>query len=72
MAPYISWAKQYRSQKKDDSYRAGWLLSLYTPIMTKLHSKLFDENIRFNDLEKAQLFIGYLAEFPKNEKDKEA
>jgi hypothetical protein len=39
--------------------------------MTKLYP-LFDENIRVSDFEKAQLFIGYLAEFPRNEKDKEA
>jgi hypothetical protein len=34
-------------------------------LMTQLHPKLA-EDIRFKELEKAQLFIGYLAELPKS------
>lgn len=68
MVPYIAWAKQYRAQKTDTSQKkglAGWYLRQYEILMTQLHSKLAGD-VRLNDLEKAQLFIGYLAEFPKS------
>ncbi|MDR3293354.1 MAG: hypothetical protein LBT20_04530 [Clostridiales bacterium] len=76
MNPYISWAKQYRTQKQDKpqeqdnaqkpnkSNLVAWYLRQYEVIATKLRSKL-TEDFLFHDLEKAQLFIGYLAELPK-------
>lgn len=68
--PYIAWAKTYRtkeiSEKEKESWRAGWLLSMYEKIATKLYAAWRSE-ARFNDEEKAQLFIGYLAAFPKKE-----
>ena len=66
MNPYISWAKQYRTQNKEKSGLAAWFIRQYETLMPQLHLKL-TENIRFNELDKAQLFIGYLAEFPKSE-----
>ena len=80
MIPYITWAKQYRTinsefdgeelenkeKKGIESWRAQWYLSLYTRISDKLHQTLTMEN-SFNDYEKAQLFLGYLASFPKRE-----
>lgn len=76
MNPYITWAKTYRtkrcSEKGTESWRAGWLLSLYEDIATKL-AAAWQPETRFNDAEKAQLFIGYLAAFPKKEQgDKES
>jgi hypothetical protein len=71
MMPYLAWARQYRSQKKDKSDLVGWFLSRYEVITPQLHLKL-TENVRFGDLEKAQLFIGYLAELPKSDKQKNA
>lgn len=72
MNPYITWAKSYRYQKVStkgiESWRAGWLLSLYEAIATRLY-QVWSSDIRFNDADKAELFIGYLAAFPKNEKD---
>jgi hypothetical protein len=68
MAPYLSWAKQYRTKNNPDSGLAGWYLRLYEDTATKLQSLLTDRSVRFNDLDKAQIFIGYLAAFPKNEK----
>lgn len=65
MIPYISWAKQYRAQPNEKSGLAGWYLYQYGMLMEQLHSKL-TEDIRFRELEKAQLFIGYLAEFSKS------
>jgi len=68
MAPYIAWAKQYRAQKDEKNGKsglAGWYLRQYEMLMTQLHPKL-TEDIRFKELEKAQLFIGYLAELPKS------
>jgi hypothetical protein len=75
MNPYISWAKQYRTKKIDEkgreSWKAGWYLGLYEDIATKLHLNLSDKT-RFDDLAKAQVFIGYLAAFPKRGKDAES
>ncbi|MDR3110272.1 MAG: hypothetical protein LBU65_11395 [Planctomycetaceae bacterium] len=66
--PYISWAKQYRTKKIEElgreSWRAGWYLRLYEENATKIG---LEKIVRFNDLEKAQLFVGYLAAFPKKE-----
>jgi hypothetical protein len=74
MAPYIIWAKSYRTKKimttNEESWRAGWLLNLYEKIATQLESA-WTSSTRFNDEEKAQLFIGYLAAFPKKEQPDE-
>ncbi len=71
MNPYISWAKQYRTKnvkdKGKESWRAGWYLNLYEDAANKLRSVLADST-RFDDFSKAQVFIGYLAAFPKKEK----
>ena len=68
--PYITWAKQYRfkniTTKNEESWRAGWYLGLYEDVANKLHSTITDST-RFCDFDKAQLFIGYLASFPKRE-----
>ncbi len=70
MNPYIVWAKSYRTknvhEKNKESWRAGWLVSLFEHIATRLHESWQPET-RLNDEEKAQLFIGYLAAFPKKE-----
>lgn len=71
MNPYISWAKRYRAKnitdKGKESWRAGWYLDLYQEASNKLHPILADST-RFDDFNKAQVFIGYLASFPKKEK----
>ncbi len=71
MSPYITWAKSYRYKKEGedgkDSRIAGWLLSLYENIMQDLEAAWKQPNIHFSDAEKAQLFIGYLAKFPRKE-----
>ena len=70
MNPYIAWAKRYRTkdiQKKgEESWRAGWYLSLYERIATQLH-EAWGTQKRFNEEEEAQYFIGYLAAFPSKE-----
>lgn len=70
MSPYLMWAKSYRTKKVEEknkeSWRAGWLLLLCEKIALKLHIH-WKQEIRFTDAEKAQLFIGYLAAFPKKE-----
>lgn len=69
--PYYTWAKSYRTkgveEKGKESWRANWLYSTCETIMTKLR-ETWTPQTRFNDEEKAQLFIGYLAAFPKKEK----
>ena len=71
MSPYITWAKSYSEKniqiKGEESWRAGWYLSLYEGIATQLNSA-WGSQTRFNDEEKALYFIGSLAEFPKKEK----
>lgn len=68
--PYYSWAKSYRLKNVKvpgkESWRAGWLYSLCEKIIVKLQEN-WTAQTRFNDEEKAQLFIGYLAAFPKKE-----
>jgi hypothetical protein len=75
MAPYIIWAKSYQSKKetkeKAESWRAGWLLALYEKTATQLKEN-WTSTVHFNDEEKAQLFIGYLAAFPKKERKNES
>ncbi|MDR3164608.1 MAG: hypothetical protein LBU13_03435 [Synergistaceae bacterium] len=67
MNPYIAWAKQYRWQKEEKSGLANWYLRQCETLAPKLKEKL-TSNIRFGDLEKAQLFIGYLAKLPESDK----
>jgi hypothetical protein len=68
MNPYVTWAKSYRFKNISDdgkqSWRAGWLLSLCENIASRLHETL-TEQVRFNDFDKAQFFLAYLAAFPK-------
>lgn len=70
LMPYYSWAKSYRlkniKEPQKESWRAGWLYGLCERIMVKLQEN-WTAQTRFNDEEKAQLFIGYLAAFPKRE-----
>jgi hypothetical protein len=65
--PYIAWAKQYRTKgDPEDSWKARWYLRLLEENADKI-GKL--EPVRFGDLEKAQVFIGYLAAFPKKQEE---
>lgn len=80
MSPYIAWAEQYRTKgikydpndtelkenKNKSSGLAAYYLSLYENIATKLVNML-TPSLRFNDFEKAQVFLGYLAAFPERE-----
>lgn len=71
MNPYISWAKQYRTknimEKGKESWKAGWYLSLYEEVANKLNNS-FTDSVKFDDFNKAEVFIGYLASFPKKDK----
>jgi hypothetical protein len=81
MAPYISWANQYRTRnvkydpndeklkenKDKSSGRAAHYKILYEDIAAKL-APVFTRDLRFDDFEKAQVFLGYLAASPKREK----
>lgn len=68
--PYYSWAKSYRlkdvKESGKESWRAGWLYGVCEKIVGKLQNN-WTAQTRFSDEEKAQLFIGYLAAFPKKE-----
>lgn len=81
--PYITWAKTNKDKRitvklKDKEgietvYQgptAGYLLSVYSRTADLLKSALTEQS-RFNDQEKALLFIGYLASFPKSESKEE-
>ncbi len=71
MNPYITWARSYRTknvhEKGKESWRAGWLLSMYEKTADKIDN-VWQPGSRMNDAEKAQLFIGYLASLPKEER----
>lgn len=73
MNPYIAWAKTYHTssdlKKSSETWRAKWFLQMYEEIAGKL-KEVWTADVRFNDEEKAQLFIGYLAAFPKREQNK--
>lgn len=64
MAPYLSWAKQYRTKNEDSSGLAGWYLKVFEQIANKLATE-YSVPMRWSDAQKAQLFIGYLASFPQ-------
>ena len=68
--PYYSWAKSYRlkgiMEADKESWRAGWLYRICEQTVDKLQNSWAPQT-RFSDEEKAQLFIGYLAAFPKKE-----
>lgn len=71
MRPYLSWAQQYRTKNEDSSGLAGWYLKVFESIADKFTAE-FSIPTRWNDAQKAQLFIGYLASFPKQEKQDES
>lgn len=75
MDPYLTWAKSYRYQNKNEegkeSWRASWLVNLFERIAGQLNETL-KGSVKFNDIDKAQLFLGYLASFPKREAAKGA
>jgi hypothetical protein len=67
LMPYLAWAKQYRTKgDPENSWKANWYLRLFEDNTTRIGQL---EPIRFGDLEKAQVFIGYLAAFPKKQED---
>ena len=70
MMPYYAWAKSYQckgiNEPEKESWRARWLYSQCERIMSQLSEK-WTAPARFSEEEKAQLFIGYLAAFPKKE-----
>lgn len=76
--PYYSWAKSYQlkgiEEKGKESWRARWLYRVCEEIMGKIKEK-WTAQTRFNDEEKAQMFIGYLAALtntkPNETKDEE-
>ena len=67
-----TWAKSYRLQgiqiEGQESWRAGWLYHLCEDIVVKIERN-WTVQTRLNEEEKAQMFIGYLAAFPKSEKN---
>ena len=70
MNPYLRWAKSYfyrdTVEKGVEPWRIGWLISLYERY-AELLMPLAGENaeISFSDTEKAQLFLGFIAAFPR-------
>lgn len=72
MNPYIAWARTYRTygtpEKGKEGWRAKWLLDTYEDIVDRM-KKVWRSDTRFSDEEKAQLFIGYLASFPKRKQE---
>ena len=77
MMPYLNWARTHQNEKIEKAEdtestnfepTAGYYLNQYRKIADKLLPVL-SESARFTDIEKASLFLGYLASFPKSLKD---
>ena len=71
MIPYLSWAKAYQNknsvEKGKESWRAGWYLRLYERIASQITEQA-ELKTKFTEAERAQMFIGYLAQFPQSDK----
>jgi hypothetical protein len=71
MKPYLSWASSYSRQNVTDSENPSglvrWNLGLCQDICDKLKER-FPLPAHFDENEKAEFLIGYLASFPKREK----
>ena len=67
MNPYLMWAKKYQTKnvtiESEESWRVAGYLSAYDTVASKI-SPLLGRETRFNDNEKAQYCIGYLAMYP--------
>ena len=79
LSPYLGWARTHAEKsfpitrengETVNSPRAAFYLSVFNEIAGKLSAVLSDQT-RFSDVEKAQLFIGYLASFPKRQNNQE-
>ncbi len=57
MCPYIAWAKQ------SENKLAWWFLGRYEEVMTRIMPQI-TAGMRYSDIDKAQLFMGYLAKLP--------
>ena len=72
MIPYIFWAKSYQYKDKSDkgkeSWRAGWYLRLYERLASRIAEQA-ELKTKFTEAERAQMFIGYLAQFPQSTKE---
>ena len=76
LAPYLGWARQYgltaggNQEAGKEAWRAGWYLRLYSEFAGKLENVL-QQSARLDEFERAQLLLGYLADFPKRQKENE-
>ncbi len=64
LKPYYGWAKTF--QKGDSAKLAGYFIGQYSETASQLAN--FNLPARFNDAERAQVLLGYLAGNPKKEK----
>lgn len=75
LLPYLAWAKRYSCPKIEENKSVnnnvklvGWYFWFYSELTGKLKESLA-KDARFDEFEQAQVFLGYLAAFPKREKD---
>ena len=77
LAPYLGWARSHldasfhihkENGENVSSLNARYYLYILSRISERL-SAVLTEQTRFDDTEKAQLFIGYLASFPRKGAD---
>ncbi len=55
------------SDKGKESWRAGWYLRLYERLASQIAGQA-ELKTKFTEAERAQMFMGYLAQFPKGDK----
>jgi hypothetical protein len=72
MAPYIGWARHYQYKNNNiqnrESWRAKWLLRLFEQLSDKIQPQIRRE-LRFDDYQKAELFLGYMSSLPRTSKE---
>ena len=75
MSPYIGWARTHRdAQVKEGEGKKGYKASSIIWMMeniTKELGEVFTTQTRFSDTEKAELFLGYMAAFPRMKQENE-
>lgn len=66
LSPYVNWARSYHGENKG---LAHWALKNFEDVSNQLHERGIPDKL--NDVEKAEMFLGYLAFLDKKEEEKE-
>lgn len=71
MIPYILWAKAYQNKNSVEEEKESGLARSYLSLYEQIASQIADQaelKTKFTEVERAQMFIGYLAQFSQSGK----